>query len=262
MKALIKEITGIIEKQIKFPDRTYILKLEDFNTPVIYAEFGMDFSSKSYLNFIANLEYNKYAYFKDQDKPDWIPALEYLSNNGYAKNEPLTYFRNQAATGNTETTLLLLMGAESALDKGSLKDFTHISMNDIVECLKKNYSTWFTDLLNSFQCDPDKGSDCINNIYKDLFRHINIDAMKLSCFVDDLDNHDIDTLEGLVDHIYSSLQNYWDIPSIRTNIKIPANKPLKYISNSYQFINNSCYNIITGKSTRKKVGRRYSKFKL
>ncbi len=86
--------------------------------------------------------------------------------------------------------------------------------------------------------------------------------MKLSCFVDDLDNHDIDTLEGLVDHIYSSLQNYWDIPSIRTNIKIPANKPLKYISNSYQFINNSCYNIITGKSTRKKVGRRYSKFKL
>lgn len=239
MKALIKEITGIIEKQIKFPDRTYLLKLEDFNTPVIYAEICKYFSSKSNLNFIANLEYNKYTYFKDQDKPDWIPALEYLSNNGYAKNEPLTYFRNQAATGNTETTLLLLMGAESALDKGSLKDFTHISMNDMVERLKRNYSTWFTDLLNSFQCDPDKGSDCINNIYKDLFRHINIDAMKLSRFVDDLENHDIDTLDGLIDHIYGSLQNYWGIPSIRTNIKIPASKPLKYISNSYQFINNS-----------------------
>ena len=96
------------------------------------------------LKFIANLEYSKYTYFKNKNKPEWIPALEYLSDNDFAKNEPLTFFRNQAASSNTGTTLFLLMGAETALDRGSLKDFTHISMNDIVERLKKDYSIWFS----------------------------------------------------------------------------------------------------------------------
>lgn len=140
MKKLINEIITMIENQMKVPDRTYLLKLEDFDTPVIYMEICKHFSSKSGLKFISNLEYSKFTYFKEKNKPEWIPALEYLTDNGYAKNEPLTFFRNQAAASNTGTTLFLLMGAETALDRGSLKDFTHISMNDIVERLKKDYS--------------------------------------------------------------------------------------------------------------------------
>lgn len=239
MKKLIYEIITMIENQMKVPDKTYLLKLEDFDTPIIYMEICKHFSSKNNLRFIANLEYSKYTYFNEKNKQEWIPALEYLSDNGYAKNEPLTYFRNQAASLNSGTTLFLLMGAETALDRGSLKDFTHISMNDIVERLKKDYSKWFKDLLSDFHSDVEKGCDCINNVYKDLFRHINIDAMQFSLFVDDLDNHDIDTLDGLIEHIYGSLQQFWGIPSIKSNIKKPTKKPLKYISSSYQFITNA-----------------------
>lgn len=257
MKKLINEIITMIENQMKVPDRTYLLKLEDFDTPVIYMEICKHFSSKSGLRFIANLEYNKYTYFKDKNKQEWIPTLEYLRNNGYAKNEPLTFFRNQAATSTTGTTLFLLMGAETALDRGSLKDFTHISMNDIVERLKKNYSIWFTDLLNDFHSDFDKSCICINNVYKDLFRHINIDAMQLSYFVDDLDNHDIDTLDELVEHIYGSLQKFWSIPSIKSNIKKPAKKPLKYISNSYQFITNA---LTVSSAKRSSLSKKLDKF--
>lgn len=239
MKKLINEIINMIENQMKVPDRTYLLKLEDFDTPVIYMEICKHFSSKSGLRFISNLEYSKLTFFMEKNKPEWVPALEYLRDNGYAKNEPLTFFRNQAAASVTGTTLFLLMGAETALDRGSLKDFKHISMNDIVERLKKDFSIWFTDLLSDFSSDTEKSSNCINNVYKDLFRHINIDAMQLSRFVDDLNNHDIDTLDGLVEHIYGSLQQFWGIPSIRTNIKKPTKKPLKYISSAYQFINNA-----------------------
>ena len=239
LKKLINEIISLIENQIKVPDRTYLLKLEDFDTPVIYMEICKHFSSKSGLRFIANLEYNKYTYFMNKNQHEWIPALEYLRDNSYAKNEPLTFFRNQAAAYNNGTTLFLLMGAETALDRGSLKDFTHISMNDIVERLKKDYSIWFTDFLSDLSSDIEKSSICINNIYKDLFRHLNIDAMQLSCFVDDLDNHNIITFDELVEHIYGSLQKFWGIPSIKTNIKKPAKKSLKYISSSYQFINNA-----------------------
>ena len=257
MKKLINEIIRMIENQMKVTDKTYLLKLEDFDTPVIYMEICKHFSSKSGLRFIANLEYSKYTYFRDRNIQEWIPALEYLDDNGYAKNDPLTFFRNQAAASAAGTTLFLLMGAETALDRGSLKDFTHISMNDIVERLKKDYSIWFTDLHSDFSSDTEKSGNCINNIYKDLFRHINIDAMQLSRFVDDLDNHDIDTLEVLVEHIYGSLQQFWGIPSIRTNIKKPAKKPLKYISNSYQFINNSL-TVSSGK--RSNLSKKLDKF--
>ena len=257
LKKLINEIITMIENQMKVPDRTYLLKLEDFDTPVIYMEICKHFSSKSELKFIANLEYNKYTYFKDKNEQQWIPALEYLSNNGYAKNEPLTFFRNQAASFNTGKTLFLLMGAETALDRGSLKDFSHISMNDIVERLKTNYSIWFTELLNDFYSDFDKSCTCINNIYKDLFRHINIDAMQLSYFVDDLDNHDIDTLDELVEHIYGSLQRFWGIPSIKSNIKKPSKKPLKYISNSYQFITNA---LTVSSAKRSSLSKKLEKF--
>lgn len=257
LKKLINEIISLIEYQMRVPDRTYLLKLEDFDTPVIYMEICKHFSGKSGLKFIANLEYSKYTYFKNKNKPEWIPALEYLSDNDFAQNEPLTFFRNQAASSNTGTTLFLLMGAETALDRGSLKDFTHISMNDIVERLKKDYSIWFADLLSDLSSDTEKSSICINNVYKDLFRHINIDAMQFSRFVDDLDNHDINTLDGLVEHIYGSLQQFWGIPSIRTNIKKPAKKPLKYISGSYQFINNA---LTISSAKRSSLSKKLAKF--
>ena len=86
LKKLINEIISLIDNQMKVPDRTYLLKLEDFDTPIIYMEICKHFSSKSNLRFIANLEYSKFAYFKGKNKPEWIPALEYLENNGYAKN--------------------------------------------------------------------------------------------------------------------------------------------------------------------------------
>lgn len=257
LKKLINEIIALIENQMKVPNRTYLLKLEDFDTPVIYMEICKHFSSKSGLRFIANLEYSKYTYFVDQNKQEWIPVLEYLSENGYAQNEPLTFFRNQAAASGSGTTLFLLMGAETALDRGSLKDFTHISMTDIVERLKKDFSIWFTEILSDFHSDFDKSCICINNVYKDLFRHINIDAMKLSLFVDDLDNHNIETLDGLIEHIYGSLHQFWNIPSIRSNIKKPAKKPLKYISNSYQFITNSL-NVSSAK--RSSLGKKLDKY--
>ncbi|MCD7741718.1 MAG: DUF87 domain-containing protein [Ruminococcus sp.] len=242
---------------MKISGKTYLLKLEDFETPVIYMEICKHFSSKSSLNFIANLEYSKFVCFKDKNNPEWIPALEYLDDNGYAKNEPLTFFRNQAATFSTETTLFILMGAETALDRGSLKDFVHISMNDIVERLKKDYSIWFTDLLNDLSTDIEKSSNCINNIYKDLFRHLNTDAMQFSLFIDDLNNHDINTLDELVEHIYGSLQQFWGIPSIKSNIKKPTRKPLKYISNSYQFINNA---LTINSAKKSNLGKKLDKF--
>lgn len=131
------------------------------------------------------------------------------------------------------------MGSENCQDKGSLKDFNHISVNDIVSRLKKDYSIWFKDFLEDIGCNYNKCKDTINHIFKDLFRHITVDAMKLSDFVDSLDNQEINTLDDLVVYIYGTLKEFWGIPSILTNYKKPSKKVQKYISNSFNFINNS-----------------------
>lgn len=238
MKQIINWVIRLIEQQIKGQGKTYLLKLEDFDTPEVYWKLCQHFSTKPDLHFIANLEHNRYVEFRRQNRTEWNSALDYLSANGYAENTPLTMFRNRAADHQDGTTLLLLMGAEAALDKGSLNDFNHISMSDIVQQLKKDYSIWFSSIIQAVSSDTDKASQMINNIYKDLFRHVNVDPMQLSKFVDDLDHHVIESIDDLIEHIYSSLCDYWNIPSIRSNIKRPGKTALKYISNSYQFIHN------------------------
>ena len=228
----------MIEKPLG-KSKTYLLKLEDFDDPVIYMEVCKYFAGKHNMRLTANLEYSKYESFCLRNNPRWEYALDYLVTNGYVQNIPLTKFRNQAAEKHEGTLLLLLMGAEAALDKGSLKDFNRISMSDVVVRLKKDYSLWFSDILEEIGCNTEKGQQTIRNIYKDLFRHINVDPMKLSTFVDSLDNKNITDLYELVSYIYASLKEFWDIPPILSNFRIPDRKTQKYLSNDFQFIRNN-----------------------
>ena len=256
MKKLISEVISMIEKQMK-KNSTYLLKIEDFDDPVVYMEICRHFADRHEINFIANLEYSKYQSFCECNNPDWNFALDYLSSNGYVQDIPLTKFRNLAAEKYNGMTLLLLMGAEAALDKGSLKDFSRISMNDVVTRLKKNYGAWFKDIINDLEYDEDKGCNIINNIYKDLFRYINVDPMQLSLFVDDLGRQDITAFRELTEYIYNSLNQYWNIPSILSNYKMPEKNPLKYISNSFQFIHNI---LNLSSSKRKKLSQQLQKY--
>lgn len=256
MKRLINEVISVIEAQIQ-QGSVNLVKVEDFESPIIYMEICKHFSSRNDIEFIANLEHKKFEHFINKNENNCEFALDYLENNGFVEDVPLTKFRNLAAEKNNGTTLLLLLGAEMALDKGSLKDFIHISMNDIVVRLKKNVSKWFVDYLFDIGCEPEKCKDIINNIYKDLFRHINVDAMKLSTFVDSLYNQDISSFDELVEYIYSTLNEYWNVPSILSNYKKPTKKAQKYISNSYSFINNGL-NIASSK--RKGLGKKLDKF--
>lgn len=240
MKKLIKEVIALVEAPIHSQNEAvFLVNVENFDSPIIYMELCKYFSSKTDIKLIANLEYSKYQDFVSKSNSEWNFALDYLMENNYAENIPLTKFRNQAAENTSEKILLLLMGSENCQDKGSLKDFNHISMNDIVSRLKKDYSLWFKDFLEDIGSDYNKCKDTINNIFKDLFRYITVDAMQYSNFIDSLDNQNIVTLDDLVAYIYETLKEYWGIPSILSNYKKPSKTVQRYISNSFNFINNS-----------------------
>ena len=256
MKKLIAEVISMIEKQLG-KSKTYLLKLEDFDDPIIYMEVCKHFAGNHNIHLIANLEYSKYESFCSMNKSHWEYALDYLESNGFVQNIPLTKFRNQAAEKHEGTMLLLLMGAEAALDKGSLKDFNRISMSDVVVRLKKDYSLWLTDIMDEIGCNTEKGHQTITNIYKDLFRHINVDPMMLSSFVDSLDHENITDIHELIAYIYSSLKKYWGIPPILSNYRIPDKKIQKYLSNDYQFINN---NLSLTSSKKKSLPKKLVKY--
>lgn len=210
MKKLIKEVIALVEAPTRTnSEAVFLVNVENFDSPIIYMEICKYFSSKTDIKLIANLEYSKYQQFVSQSHSEWNFALDYLTENHYAENIPLTKFRNQVAENSNDKVLLLLMGSENCQDKGSLKDFNHISMNDIVSRLKKDYSSWFKDFLEDIGCDYNKCKDTINNIFKDLFRHITVDAMQFSNFIDSLDNQNIATLDDLVTYIYGTLKEFW-----------------------------------------------------
>ena len=240
MKKLITEVISLIETPAKkINEDVFLVNVENFDSPIIYMEICKYFASKQDIKLIANLEHSKYQYFLSKGKNEWNYALDYLNENGYAQDIPLTKFRNQVAETMGEKVLLLLMGSENCQDKGSLKDFNHISMNDIVSRLKKDYSVWFKDYIEELGSDYNKCKDVINNIFKDLFKYITVDAMKFSDFIDSLDSQDISSVDDLVAYTYGSLKEFWGIPSILTHYKKPGKKVQKYISNSFCFINNS-----------------------
>ena len=247
MKKLISEVIRTIESQL-YNNTANLIKLEDFDSPIVYMEVCKYFFGKPGIRFTANIESRRFAEFTAANKIEWQNALTYLRSNGFAENIPLTALRNRMPQMTDETSLLLLMGAETALDKGSLKDFTHISINDITMSLKKDYSEWFREFLEDNDLLSDKNLLTINNIYKDLFRNVNVDVMTFSRFIDSLDEQDIASFKELVNYIFASLKEYWGMPSILTNVKIPASKPQKYITNAYQFINNE----LTLSSAKKK----------
>lgn len=247
MKKLIREVIRTIESQL-YNNTANLIKLEDFDSPIVYKEICKYYSGKLGIRFAANIEARRFNEFTAANKIEWQNALAYLRSNGFAEDIPLTALRNKMPQMADETSLLLLMGAETALDKGSLKDFTHISVNDVMMSLKRNYGEWFREYLEDNGLLSEKNLLTINNIYKDLFRNVNVDVMSFSRFVDSLDKQDIASFQELVNYIFASLKEYWGIPSILTNVKTPTSKPQKYITNAYQFINNE----LTLSSAKKK----------
>lgn len=220
-----------------------LVKLENFESPIIYMSVCKYFSAKDDIKIVGVIDINKYNAFAEAGKPEWNVALDYLHTNGFVKRDvPLTKLRNDSAIQTSGTSLLLLMGAESAIDKGSIKDFYSISMADLVDRVKKDYSKWFQVYLNGIDACNDDNFEILNNIYKAVFQYNNIDIMKYSTFIDSLDNQLPETMSDLVEYIFSTLDVYWNMPSIKSYIPklstMKGKKTIKIISSSYEFINN------------------------
>lgn len=244
MKKLVNEIIAQVNNAIV--DGTInLIKLEDFHSPEIYAKVCEYFSKKNDIKFVAKIDVAKYNEFQRRNNPEWEPFLKFLKDNGYVDfDNPLTKYRN-AITNSNEFALLLLMGAEAAVDKGSIKDFKRIALSDIVAKVKKDYSLWFNIILENID-DPDKekqNRQIINNICSSIYKHANVSVDVLSSFIDQLETRSVDSIEELIEIVFESLP-VWNMPRISqehykiSSIKAKSKKNVDILITDYNFINN------------------------
>ncbi|MBL4935569.1 ATP-binding protein [Clostridium sp. YIM B02515] len=253
----MKKYIDSIEHEILLQNKSNsvsLIRLEGINTPVIYMEICKYLKNNLRdTEFIAKLAKEKFDDFNAQSRNEWKQSIDFLVKNDYVDSDgAMTAWRNNTsdlvATYQGKKVIVLLMGTESVPDKGGLADFYYISPDTILKSLSKDYSNWFQDLFN------DKGFNAedlkaLNTLFKAIFNNVNVDLVKFSCIIDELENNQIYSVDELIEEICYRLDTDWGIPSIRSSKKVPKCKNLKngkissadIIARSYSFITRQAY---------------------
>lgn len=256
MNMLVNEIIDQINKSL-VKGKVNLVKLEDFDSPVIYANVCKRLSNTSDVKVIARVDSTKYQSFVAQQKNEWENALDYLNNNGYVDAiNPLTMYRNEAVN-ETGTVLLILMGADAAVDKGSIMDFKRISIDDIIAKVKKDYSKWFSGILIDVDAETDEYKSIINNLFTSIFKNTNIDVVRLSNFVDYVSAQAVTDIDDFLEEVFATLNTWWNIPKIETVPSLSSlKKPRKLVDiiiAAYDFINKPVTSVSKIKQYSKKL---------
>lgn len=242
MKQLIALLTKQVETQI-IRNSTNIVRLESFDNPLLYKAVCANLIHNSSLDsFIPKLSREKYTEFQKLNKYEWKIALDYLHqgtnpdldhsevlserymiNSFVDYDNAMTKWRNQSASfQGGETVLVLLMGTEAAPDTGGLADTSFaITPKKLISELKADYSKWFENILRNNSIDGADSKRAINTLYKAIFSSVNIDLIKLSDFVDSLDELNFSSIQDLIAYICETLNVTWDIPKIEDLKSVP-----------------------------------------
>lgn len=263
MKALLtNEIIKLIKKQIT-AGTANLVRLENFESPLLYMQIcDYFFKYKKIDNFNGIIDIHKFNDFRAVGKYEWKDSLDYLQDNGFVNADfPLTKFRNKAAEYKDKTCLILLMGAETADDKGSIGDFYRISSTDIIAQLKKNYSIWFKSKLIDIDADKSDNWAVLNNIFRSVFKKQNVDIITFSRFIDDINNEVFESFDEIIEYIFNNLKKYWNMPSVIQSIpktsRMRGNKSVAIIENTYKFITNT---LDVSSAKMKKMSKKLSQY--
>lgn len=248
MRKYIDEIVHLIEVQSNRADSVAIIRLEGFENPIIYKEICKYLKSHSNIKLKAKLAKEKYDEYKAANNNSWIQSIKFLEENDYVDFDgAMTKWRNSSTEiekVDSVKNLVLLMATEAVPDKGGLADFYKITPENVLEKVKKNYSTWFMDSIPNDNSDKD-AKKAINTFFKGLFKNININLLVLSNLADSIEDETIFSIDELIQVICSRLAIDWSIPNIIMEKKVPKYRNLKTGKITYTGILEKAYKFIT-----------------
>lgn len=238
MKPYIEIVKEVINKEISTLNKYMLIKFENFTTPQIYFEvcryLKTELKEKG-IDFIAKLSKEKYEYWK-QSK-DYALFLDKLEYEGFIEKEQhLTLWRNYAFNENKDKAVVFLMGTELVEDRGGLEDFYTISPDTIETFIGDQYSVFFKKANIDF---TEEEFDGLDNIYKNIFYYAQKDLVKLSNFIESVD--EVKNFTELVKHIFKNLHDWWNIPNIHgifyavKNRNEILSKKISLLEKSYKF---------------------------
>lgn len=249
MYSYISEIEHLIELQIKNSESNIvIIRLEGFDSPIIYKEICKNLETYNNVNISAKLSKEKNDEFRAINNSKWNIAFDFLEKNNYIDTAgAMTKWRNNStelAYENNKKHLVLLMGTESVQDKGGLVDFYSITPETILRSLKNSYSKWFKDILRDNNID-DEYYKSLDTFFKVLFKNVNVNLVALSDLANELSDMVIPGIDEMIQEICLRLNKYWGIPNIVNDKSVPKGKKLKegklssasIIEKSFGFIN-------------------------
>lgn len=285
MKQLISLLTEQVRAQITY-GKSNIVRIECFDNPIIYKSICESLNSDEKIDFLLlKLSNEKYREFKSEKKLEWCNALDYLHignnatflqnlNERYIEesyvdfNNALTKWRNRLAEIETgKTGLLFLMGSEVAQDTGGLVDTSFaITPKYIINVLREDYSKWFKSILDKNGLDNNEACKAINTLYRAIFTSVNIDLVKLSNFVDSIEDDTFVSIQDLIACICETLNTTWGIPSIKDAKAVPKAQNLakgnlnsaKIITDGINFIDRT--DDIPSQTAIRKLEKKFQKF--
>ncbi|MBZ9634604.1 FtsK/SpoIIIE domain-containing protein [Clostridium sp. FP1] len=222
MKSYINIVTEVLYQAINQEKNFYLIKLENFTTPVVYLELCKNlrnyFIDKD-MEFIAKLSLEKYNEWNNiQEYKVFIEELD--KNEWIEKNEHLTKWRNYPFTNKQKKTAIILMGTEDVEDQGGLAEFYTTSPETIENYIGRNYSR----LLKDENKYDEESKNKINNIFNNIFRYAEKDLLKVSFLFEKHEN--LSDLE-LINNLLSNLYEWWCIPNIYNGIMTIPKKQLE-----------------------------------
>lgn len=235
MKNYIEEIKNIVLNQMKNNENfetgipKLVFNIYSFGTNEVYYELCKTidrYCSENKIKFVAKMSREKYELDlknKNSDPSNYFYMKELDNNNWVEKDDTLTKWRNLETE---EQTIIFLMGSELVQDKGGLHDFFTITPEKVDIEIGENYRVLFAG--EDFLTHVIGNEKIIDNFFKNLFRKIPKNLLKLSYIVDEISELDsVTNLDDIFKIIGERFNKDWSLPIIFFNCE-----QLTYIKNS------------------------------
>ena len=233
MNAYTNIIVNLVEKHFADAETFGLIKLDNFPIPEIYKIVCERLAKKAKdrgIELIAKLSKEKYEFWVNN--PENRESIAFLESEGYIeKTENLTKWRNHVFNTKVKNkTLTILMGTELVIDKGGLEDFHTVNPESVESFVSDNYAMFFNFENND--------NETLNNLYKNIFKYVEKDLLKLSQFAEKY--NDITKQSEMISVILGTCYQTWGIPNLTTLLETKSYAklgigPIQEIRKAYNF---------------------------
>lgn len=234
MRAYVKILCEIINKELDKNKKFNLIKLENFNKPEIYFEVCekiKNILSEKNVKFNAKLAKEKYNMWNKIYT--YNKSLDSMKKNGWIEeSENLTMWRNEPFKDNEYKAVVILMGTESVEDKGGLEEFFGISQESVERYIGNKYHILLRELGFNYSNDE---YEQFNYIIDAIFSYVPKNILKLSDILQEFDNNTqfLVLIHDIVENMYEN----WTIPNIYTITKNDLKRGVfkKRVNSAYKF---------------------------